>query len=87
MPRVSIWSENWVNFSFLSLPAGVHVMFLADNMRTAFIKQRRSLLPFRGLQQYLEYRTELLSKEVRSSVPVHYNDRRRLTKIHHLHSH
>lgn len=40
-------------------------MFLADNRRTAWIKSRKSLLPFKGQQQYEEHRVRVLSnKEV-----------------------
>lgn len=35
-------------------------MFLADNKRTAWIKSRKSLLPYKGLQEYKDYREKAL---------------------------
>lgn len=43
---------------------GVHVMFLADHRRTAWVKARKSLIPYKGQSQYESYRDEALSKPV-----------------------
>lgn len=41
---------------------GVHVMFLADHRRTAWVKSRKSLIPYKGQPQYESYCEEALSK-------------------------
>lgn len=42
-------------------------MFLADNRRIAWIKSRKSLLPYKGLQEYENHREKVLNnKEVRT---------------------
>lgn len=38
-------------------------MFLADNRRTARIKSRESLLPYKGLQKYENHREEVLNNQ------------------------
>lgn len=47
-------------------------MFLADHRRTAWIKAPKSLLPYKGLQQYERFREEVLTnKEVWLPLVLH----------------
>lgn len=39
-------------------------MFLAHRRQTAWINARKSLLPYRGLQEYKSYRERVFKKEV-----------------------
>lgn len=42
----------------------VQVMFLGDQRKTAWIKSRKSLLPFKGLQDYESIRENVLNNKV-----------------------